>query len=38
MAAAGISDLETAQRMFGEGSVEVTEEQKEFNKMVEDTE
>jgi len=34
MAAAGISDLETAQRLFGDGSTEAAEQQKEFNEMV----
>ncbi len=32
--AAGIKDLETAQKFFGDGSIEVTQKQKDFNEMV----
>jgi hypothetical protein len=35
MAAAGISDLDTASRMFGENSHEVAEEQANLNEMIE---
>ena len=35
MAAAGISDLDTAGRLFGNNSEEVTQKQKDLNKMIE---
>ena len=35
MAAAGISDLDTAGRLFGANSVEVTQKQKNLNEMIE---